>query len=273
MKIGIVGNLGIVGSAIEFGFRKLGHEVTGHDIRLDTKLEDLLLTEIIYICVPTPANSDGSCNIKIVEEVFFSLVKLRYSGIIVIKSTVTPGTTDHLMQTASCIYNFPFVDQHVAFCAEFLRERCNFVDMVEMQKALVIGAYNQKVVEKIIECHGHYPKSIHILNPKQAELVKLYHNSINALRVVFANEMYDICNALNIEYTAVKNAVLSSTGMPDQYLDCNANMRGYSSICFNKDIPSLIHLSKQLGLELPIIQNIVNSNARVKATPFTGTRE
>lgn len=53
MKIGIVG-LGIVGSAVKHGFEKLGHKVSWHDIKDNTKIEDVLDTEIVYLCVPTP---------------------------------------------------------------------------------------------------------------------------------------------------------------------------------------------------------------------------
>ena len=96
MKIGIVG-LGIIGSACKFGFEKLGHKVLVHDVRLDTKLEDLLSTSITYICVPTPSNEDGSCDVSIVESVINDLKQLEYKGAIAIKSTVKPTTTQKLI--------------------------------------------------------------------------------------------------------------------------------------------------------------------------------
>ena len=54
MKIGIIG-VGIVGSAIKFGFEKLGHKVFTHDIRYDTSIEDVKETDVVFICVPTPS--------------------------------------------------------------------------------------------------------------------------------------------------------------------------------------------------------------------------
>ena len=53
MEIGIIG-LGVVGSAVEHGFRKLGHHVKPHDIKYDTQIDDLLNCEVCYVCVPTP---------------------------------------------------------------------------------------------------------------------------------------------------------------------------------------------------------------------------
>ena len=91
MKIGIVG-LGVVGAACKDGFEKLGHKVYGHDIKLYTSINDVLDTEVCYICVPTPSNEDGSCDISIVEDIVSQLNNLDYDGVVAIKSTVEPGT-------------------------------------------------------------------------------------------------------------------------------------------------------------------------------------
>ena len=105
MNIGIVG-LGVIGSAAQYGFQKLGHRISTHDIKLNTKLSDLLESEIIYICVPTPSNEDGSCNTSIVESVVNELHQLNYKNIIAIKSTVEPGTTSKLINIFSELYIF-----------------------------------------------------------------------------------------------------------------------------------------------------------------------
>ena len=95
IKIGIIG-LGIVGSTCKYGFEKLGHEVFCHDIKLKTQINDVLNTDVVFICVPSPSNSDGSCNISIVEEVVIQLKEIKYQGVVAIKSTVKPTTTERL---------------------------------------------------------------------------------------------------------------------------------------------------------------------------------
>ena len=87
MNIGIVG-VGVVGGACKFGFELLGHNVLVHDIALETKIEDVLESEIVFICVPTPMGEDGSCDTTIVEDVVKTLSELNYKGIVAIKSTV-----------------------------------------------------------------------------------------------------------------------------------------------------------------------------------------
>jgi UDP-glucose 6-dehydrogenase len=67
MKIGIIG-LGVVGSACRHGFELIGHSVNVHDIKMNTTIHDVLDTDVIYVCVPTPENVDGSCNVDAVEE-------------------------------------------------------------------------------------------------------------------------------------------------------------------------------------------------------------
>ncbi len=85
MKLGIIG-LGIVGSAIKHGFEKLGHQVKTHDIKDNTHLKDVLDTEIVYLCVPTPQREDGHCDIAILEDTFRrNLLNFHYSQDIYLK--------------------------------------------------------------------------------------------------------------------------------------------------------------------------------------------
>lgn len=287
MKIGIVG-CGIVGGACRFGFEKLGHDVEVHDTKLGTILAEVLDADIVYICVPTPMQSDGSCDTSIVEEVVADLYHLDYGGVVAIKSTVTPGTTQKLINNytttaSSFVGSFkcvrPFKD--IVFVPEFLRERCAVSDFVEHQKLLAVG-YDKNVtshssfnrgVNYVIQSHGHYPEKVLTMTPTQAELLKYIHNTFNALRVVFANEFYNIASFFGEKYTPIKEGLLQTASIPDIYLDVNENMRGYSSICWNKDLPALIALCKKHGIEIPLIDMIPEANDKFKKTPFEGTRE
>ena len=72
MKIGIIG-LGVVGNAIKEGFVKLGHTIHCHDLKLNTSIGDVLMTEIVFVCVPTPQGDDGSCDTQIIKSVLQEL--------------------------------------------------------------------------------------------------------------------------------------------------------------------------------------------------------
>lgn len=263
MKIGIVG-LGIIGSACKYGFEKLGHKVLVHDIKLNTKLEDLLFSEIIYICVPTPQSNDGSCDVSIVESVVSDLKKLKYDGIIAIKSTVKPTTTETLKQK---------YDMEICFVPEFLRERCAITDFTEHHDLLAVGTENKNVYAKIVECHGKYPKAYDMLTPTEAELLKYYSNVFNAVRIIFANEMYEICKSVDADYTKIKDAFIKRGTTKDMYLDVNENFRGYGGVCLPKDTAALASFVKELNLDMKLFEVIDNENKKFKTTVFDGMRK
>ena len=135
MNIGIVG-LGVVGSACKFGFELIGHTVSHHDTKDGTSITDVKATDICFICVPTPSDSEtGQCDTSIVESVVNELNDTQYKGLICIKSTVEPGTTNKLKTKHPTL--------RVAMVPEFLRERCAITDFTENHDLLVIGTDSQ----------------------------------------------------------------------------------------------------------------------------------
>ena len=274
MLIGIVGSEGIVGNAVKFGLQKLGHEVLCHDITLKTKIQDLAKAEIVFICVPTPAKSDGSCDISIVESVVEELILKRpveffKEQIIAVKSTVIPGTLDKLIERYPYRFNQKF---KFAFVPEFLRERCAITDYTENHDLLLIGTYDDEVFEKIKKSHGKFPKNVVKVNPKEAEFAKYFNNAFGAMRVVFANSFYEICQSQGVDYTQIKNAIVNIRHIPDFYLDVNTtSMRGYAGVCYEKDIPALAKLEEETKSEF--FRNLIKENNKYLKTVFPGTRE
>jgi len=262
MKIGIIG-IGIIGGACKYGFEKLGHTVICHDIILKTSIEDLLECTVVYVCVPTPSTEDGGCDTSIVKEVIRDLHNLGYAGIIAIKSTVKPTTTETLIKETG---------MDICFVPEFLRERCSIADFTENHDLLAIGTESQTVYEVIKRCHGNYPKNYAHLKPTEAELLKYYSNVINALKVVFANEMYEICKAVDADYTKIKENFIKRGTTKDLYLDVNDNFRGYAGMCLPKDTKALDSFVKELGLDLKLFETMESENDKFKKTVFDGMR-
>lgn len=262
-NIGIVG-LGIIGSACKYGFEKVGHNVIVHDIKFnDSKLDNLLCTEICFICVPTPSNSDGSCDISIVKETILNLHKLGYNGIIAIKSTVKPTTTEMLIKLTGL---------NICFVPEFLRERCAISDFIENHDLLAIGTHSKEVFDIVKICHGQYPKNIEMLTPTEAEILKYYSNVYNAVKIIFANEMYEICNRVGANYSNIKDAFVKRGTAKDMYLDVNENFRGYAGVCLPKDTKALHSFVKELSLDLNLFKVIDEENNKFKKTVFDGMR-
>lgn len=96
MNIGIIG-LGIVGTANKRGFEKLGHCVLEHDTKYQTTINNILDSEIVFLCLPTPSTEDGECDTSIIEDTIQELDSLNYQGIVAIRSTTVPGFTQQMI--------------------------------------------------------------------------------------------------------------------------------------------------------------------------------
>ena len=251
MNIGIVG-LGVVGTACKTGFEKVGHTVKCHDIKLYTSIEDVLDTEVCYICVPTPSSNDGSCDISIVEEVVSKLNDLNYDGVLAIKSTVEPGTNK--------VFRSKYKNLKLYFVPEFLRERCATEDFIYNHNVLVIGADDDYAFKIIKKSHGTLPVHVVKVSPVEAELVKYYSNSYKALRITFANSFYKLCDKLGADYDVVKDSFLLHGVGEGHYLNVNKEFGGVGGTCLPKDTKGLAYLVQKLGLNLDIFEMIVKEN-------------
>jgi len=272
-RVAVVG-CGVVGGAVSDGMERLGHKVFRHDPTLystDTTDVKIFKPDITFVCVPTPQNLDGSCDTSIVEEVVRELTEIQTTGIIAIKSTVTPGTTQRLIEQYTPRSLMPKYSP-IAFVPEFLREKSAFYDFTEGHDTCAIGTDSDYVYHKIREAHGHYPKEFFKVSPTEAELVKYFSNVFNAMRVVFANGFYDVCKGLGADYTKVKNAAASRPTLNGLYLDCNDGFRGFGGVCLPKDTAAFAKLAKDLGVDAKIFETIVNDNKIYKPTVFDGMR-
>jgi len=261
MKIGIVG-VGVVGSACQFGFELLGHDVSVHDLRFETTIESVIESEVIFLCVPTPESSDGSCNIGIVESVVDELNEKKYKGVVAIKSTIGPGTTDYLVAKTGL---------EICFVPEFLRERCAVTDFTENHDVCIIGANNNKVFEIIKQCHGNLPEKFIHVTPSEAEFCKYFNNVYNAMLVIFANSFYEVCQSQGVNYANVKNAVISRRHINGNYLECNNNFRGFGGMCLPKDTAAMAKLAEETNVEF--FKNLLEENAKYKITVYKGMRK
>lgn len=262
MKIGIIG-VGAVGSACRKGFELLGHDVSIHDPKFNTTIEEVADSEIIYVCVPTPEADDGSCDLSIVRSTMHELEKLAYAGVVALKSTSVPGTTEQLISETNL---------RMCFVPEFLRERSAVEDFVVNHDLLAVGCHSEDIFRVVVDSHGFFPKNTVMMTPTEAEILKYYSNVFNATRIVFANAMYEICQKLNADYSKVKNTYLiRGTASPD-YLDCNEKMRGYGGMCLPKDTKAIDSLIKKLGLDLSLFEAVDKDNRKFKRTVFPGMR-
>ena len=265
MKIGVVG-LGIVGNAIKEGFEYVEHEVKIHDIKLHTKISNILDTEVCFLCLPTPKNSEGACDTSIVEDVVKQLFKISYNGLIAIKSTVTPGLVDGL--------NKKFKTNRICFVPEFLRERCASYDFIHNHDLCVIGVNSEEHYQIIKRTHGILPKSFSKCRPIEAELVKYFNNVYNATLITFANSFSSICESMNVDYSRVKEVAVQRNHIQDIYLNSSEHTKGFGGACLPKDTSALNELAKKVkNYEITFFEDILKKNDKFDTTVFKGMRK
>ena len=266
MKIGIVGQ-GYVGTAVKTVFEKY-YDIETYDLDKDKctvdYLEDMVeLTNVIFVCVPTPMKKDGSCDISIVESIVKDINNMVVSRnvsdrIVAIKSTVPPGTTNDLNKKCQNI--------SVIFNPEFLTE-ANFIDDFRNQNRIVIGG-QRPASTKLRQIYSLVFPNIPIIKTgsKTAEMVKYITNTFLAVKVSFANEMKEICDKLNIDYDKVVEYAIydKRLGKSQWAVPGPDGKLGFGGSCFPKDINALVHLCSKLNIPENILSSAIDINFRVR---------
>lgn len=257
-NIGIIG-YGIVGQAAHYGFSRANVHI--YDKYKDTEtLEEVVnQSEYLFICLPTPTMADESgIDLSIVDDVVGKIAKVA-SGtdkIVILKSTITPGTTKRYIK------KYP----KLLFCfnPEFLREASFLQDFVNADR-IVIGADSNDVFRRVSSLYQSITPNVPIYytDPTTAELVKYMANCYLATKVIFANEMYDICEEMGVKYEEVKKMVVADSRIKDTHLDVTT-VRGFGGKCFPKDLLSLRALAKSKGVDTSILDAVWKKNLRLR---------
>ncbi len=262
--IGIIGQ-GFVGNAIYQKFKNY-FEVLTFD--LDSKLCNSTLENIcdrcetIFVCLPTPMNEDGSCCTNIVEDVLKDIEILtsfeQKEKTIVLKSTVSPGITKK--------WNTEFNFLNIVFNPEFLTE-ANAVNDFENQSRIILGGPRPQTT-KLKQIYSKVFPKAHIIktDSTHAEMVKYLTNSFLATKVSFANEIYQICNKLKIDYDkVVEYAVLDDRlGKSHWAVPGPDGDFGFGGHCLPKDLSALIHIAMQLNTETNVLNAVEETNDVVR---------
>ena len=264
MKIGILGQ-GYVGSAIKIGFEKKYKKLNTFDKYKESSstvssLEELTKSSnIIFICLPTPMKENGECDIGIVEK---EIIKIDQNStepkIIVIKSTVPPGTTKKIDTKSKNI--------NIVFNPEFLTEQ-NFIEDFKKQNRIVIGG-NEKSVQVIEEVYKRVFPTTTIIktDATTAEMIKYLTNTFLATKVSFANEIKMICDKIDVDYDEVVEYSLYDKRLGNSHWAVPGpdGKLGFGGSCFPKDINALIYFAKEKGLDLDLLQSVWETNLKVR---------
>lgn len=256
MKLGIVG-CGVIGNSLAGLLEDLGHTVKKYD---PAKLlaGDISKCEIVFVCVPTKKDTKFE-DIKMA----IGYINLKNKeGIIAIRSTIAPGMIDEFTKR----YRREFV-----YLPEFLRERTALLDEICPDK-IIIGTKKRETFEIFRKLFNRVPvnkNKIMMMKPIEAELLKLALNSLYTIKVVFGNELYDICQKYGADYYKLFEAFKLDKYINAMHLDpLFDGYRGAGGKCLSKDIKFLIKAARKKGI-LPgvmIMADKENMNLLEKGT-------
>jgi UDPglucose 6-dehydrogenase len=202
-------------------------------------------------------NKDGSCNIELVRNVLHRLNK-ETKAIIVNKSTVPPGTTEN--------FNLEFENLQIVFNPEFLTERNSFDDF-NNQNRIILGGPRPASTELKQIYSTVFPNAYVIkTGSKHAEMIKYFTNCFLANKISFANEMYDLCNALNLDYDKiVEYATLDNRlGNSHWAVPGPDGDFGFGGHCFPKDLSAIIKMTDDLGTINGTLKSVLKTNDKVR---------
>lgn len=263
-SLGIIG-FGIVGQALAFGFSQKDiaskYTIKYYDkFKESTPLPEVIKScEFIFICLPTPMKPDESgIDLSIIEEMVAEVTKYtnNTNKIIVIKSTVVPGSTKE--------FEKKYPKSNFAFNPEFLTEANYLADFVNADRN-IIGTNNDLTSRRVIALfRQRFPtQKIFQTDTTTAEMVKYVANAFLSTKVIFANEMFDICQALGIKYEEVKNMAAADRRIGDSHLDVTT-ARGFGGKCFPKDMVALIGRAKDLKIEPKLLETVWSLNKKIR---------
>jgi len=297
MKISVFG-LGYVGCVSAACFAKEGHEVTGVDVSpvkveiinagrspiveagIDELIGEMVAagrlrasgdsaaavrdTELSLICVGTPSNPNGSLDLTYIKRVCqvigAALEKKRERHVVVIRSTMLPGTIESVVVPTLEVYSGKKAGRDFGVCInpEFLREGTSLKDFYAPPFTL-IGADEEDVVASVRRLYTGVDAPLYAVGVKAAEMVKYACNCFHALKVSFANEIGNICKELAIDSHQVMDVFCRDTklNLSPYYLKPGF---AFGGSCLPKDLRAIAYKAKELDVDVPVLSSIMQSN-------------
>jgi GDP-mannose 6-dehydrogenase len=224
-------------------------------------------TEVSIIAVGTPSTNEGHLNLnfiyKVAEEIGEALRHVDHFHVVVIRSTVLPGTNKKLgtiiEKTSKKVRNIDFA---VVSNPEFLREGSAVKDYYN-PAVTVLGSENELALQKMAELYNDINAPIKKVSAEVAEIIKFINNSFHAIKICFANEVGNICKGLGLDSHEVMDLFVMDTklNLSPYYLKPGF---AYGGSCLPKDLKGLCTLAHDKYLSLPVLEHIDASNRNQK---------
>ena len=220
-------------------------------------------SELTFICVGTPSKRSGETDLSFVHSaargIGKALRKKRERHLVVVKSTVPPGTCETLIPLiARESGKKAGRDFGVASNPEFLREGNAVADFFEPDR-IVVGTNNRSDERLLLRLYSGIKAPILRTNTRTAEMIKYASNAFLAAKVSFINEVANICERLGIDVYDVAEGMGHDKRIGRRFLNAGA---GFGGSCFPKDVRSLSFIARSVGYTPRVIEAILGVNER-----------
>ena len=262
-KIGIIG-LGFVGGAILQSFLTKNIDVIGYDKYKNGgigNLNNILLCDIVFLCLPTLFSNDTQTYDKTtIYEICEYLEQFKYNGIVVLKSTVEPETTNKLSEKYNSL--------KICHNPEFLTARTAFEDFHNQTHIVVGYGPTIKDADTVIKFYSeYYPNAeISICSAIESESMKIFCNSFYASKIMLFNEYYLICQKNGSDFNKIKSIMLKNKWINPMHTDVPGHdgLLGYGGACFPKDTKALLSYMREKNTNSKVLENVIEECSTIR---------
>lgn len=251
---------------VETGIQELTRAVMrGGSVNVTHSVREAILsTDLSFVCVGTPARGNGNQDLsaitRIAEEIGAVLPEKSSRHVVVIRSTVKPGTVEEVVQPAIEAASGLKAGRDFSLCfqPEFLREGTSINDY-DHPPLTVVGATDEHGVALLRSVFGHLPCEFVATSIRTAEMLKYACNAFHALKVTFANEVGRVSQSVGVD----PHEVMKLLCMDRQLNISSAYLRpgfAFGGSCLPKDLKALLYLAKSNDVELPMLSSVLPSN-------------
>ena len=232
-----------------------------------TRLEDgIANADCAFICVGTPPQPDGSCDLSYVRQVACEIGRHMQKDLVVVdKSTVPVGTADEVRALIDKELAARGVSYQVDVVSnpEFLKEGDAISDFMKPDR-VVLGTDSERAASLMRELYSPFARTrdkIIVMGVRSAEMTKYAANCMLATKISFINEIATICEKVGADVRDVRTGIGSDTRIGYQFIYPGV---GYGGSCFPKDVKALIHTAEKAGVEPKLLNAVEDVNARQK---------
>jgi UDPglucose 6-dehydrogenase len=261
-KVGIVG-AGFVGSAIAEAMDRAFCDLTIVDPAkgYNKTYSDLLDCDGVFVCVPSPQDDNGTCDTSILEDVLTHLSKIHYQGVIISKCTAPPDVYEQLNDLYPNLVHAP----------EFLTAANAKEDYTNGKFAMIggrVGIYQREAERLIRMGQGLLGDNVVHCTIGEASLAKYTINCFMSTKVTFMNEVYQLAQAMNLNYDNVAAMVKMDRRIGNSHMQVpgpDGNF-GFGGACFPKDTSAMLKFAEQYNTPLNVLDAAVKKNTLLRLT-------